>query len=83
MCIPIDPAKVDSFDPTGVPTISKLTDEIDKFEKEEQNTNKNVSKDYKKTSLREPVRVFEEFLSKLGENWRGQLMEKSDAEMNF
>ena len=64
-----------------VPTILQLTDEIDRFEKEEKD--KNVSKDYKKTSLREPMKVFDEFLSKLSENWRGKLMEKSDASKNF
>jgi len=81
VCIPIDPAKCDSFDPMTVPTILQLTDEIDRFEKEEKD--KNVSKDYKKTSLREPMKVFDEFLSKLSENWRGKLMEKSDASKNF
>merc|ERR1719278_2537240 len=41
VCIPMDPAKVDSFNPMTVPTILQLTDEIDRFEKEEKE--KNVS----------------------------------------
>ena len=81
VCVPIDVAKVDNFDPMKVPTISQLTDEIDKFAKEE--ANKTVSKDYKKTSLREPMKVFEEFLSKLSETWKGKRMEISDASMEF
>ena len=81
MCIPIDPTKAELFDPLLVPTISQLTAEIDKFAQEEKE--KTVSKDYKKTSLREPVKIFEEFLSKLGETWRGKLIETSDAQMNF
>ena len=81
VCIPIDPNKAEQFDPMSVPTITQLTSEIDKFAQEEKE--KNVSKDYKKTSLREPVKIFEEFLSKLGETWRGKLIESSDAKMNF
>jgi hypothetical protein len=42
-----------------------------------------VTKDYKKTSLREPMKVFEQFLSGLAETWKGKLIEKSDAEMTF
>jgi len=30
VCVPIDPSKVDSFNPLTVPTITQLTDEIDK-----------------------------------------------------
>jgi len=81
VCIPIDPAKAETFDPALVPTITQLTSEIDKFAQEEKE--KTVSKDYKKTSLREPVKIFEEFLSKLGETWRGKLIETSDSQMNF
>ena len=69
------------FDPLAVPTISQLASEIDKFAQEERE--KTVSKDYKKTSLREPMKIFEEFLSKLSETWKGKLIEASDAEMNF
>ena len=81
VCIPIDPEKAEFFDPETVPTISQLTSEIDKFAQEEKE--KTVSKDYKKTSLREPVKIFEEFLSKLGETWKGKLIESSDTQMNF
>ena len=81
VCVPIDPTKVDQFDPMTVPTISQLTDEIDQFAKEAGS--KVVSKDYKKTSLREPMKIFEEFLSKLSETWKGKLIEKSDATLAF
>jgi DNA primase small subunit len=81
VCVPIDPFRAESFDPFAVPTISQLTNEIDKFDKEE--SNKNVKQDYKKTSLREPLQVFNEFLSKLGETWKGKMIENSDAQMEF
>ena len=80
ICVPLDPFKIDSFDPTAVPTITQLTDEIDKFAKEE---NKVISKDYKKTSLKEPMKIFDEFLSKLGETWKGKLIQQSDEKMEF
>ena len=72
---------MESFDPLKVPTISQLTDEIDAFSKEGGSTA--VSKDWKKTSLREPIKIFEEFLAKLSETWRGKRMEKSDMSMEF
>lgn len=68
VCVPLDPKKIDAFDPETVPTVSQLTEEIDKFAKEE--SDKVVSKDYKKTSLREPMRIFEEFVSRLAETWK-------------
>merc|ERR1712179_438026 len=85
ICVPLDPHKIDSFDPGSVPTITQLTDEIDKFGKENEGTDSkvNVSKDYKKTSLREPMKIFDEFLSKLGETWKGKLIEQSDEKMEF
>jgi DNA primase small subunit len=81
VCIPIDPSKVDSFDPMAVPTLKQLTDEIDAFAREE--ADKKVTKEYKKTSLKEPVRIFEEFLSGLEESRRGRQMDASDAKMDF
>jgi len=84
VCVPFRVAKVDSFDPETVPTVLKLVEEIDAFTKAEEGSEvkKNV-KAYKMTSMREPVSIFEEFLSGLGSEWKGKLMEKSDAKMEF
>ena len=81
VCVPIDPAKVDKFDPLEVPTISQLTDEVDKFAREEGD--KKVRAEYKKTSLREPMMVFDQFLSNLSETWKGKRMAVSDGAMEF
>ncbi len=54
---------------------------IFQFAKDE--SNKTVSKDYKKTSLREPMKVFEQFLSGLSDTWKGKLIEKSDKDLTF
>jgi len=48
VCVPIDPAKMDEFDPTKVPTIGSLVDEL------------NAGADVRHTSLREYTHFFEE-----------------------
>ncbi|CAB4056625.1 PRI1 [Lepeophtheirus salmonis] len=81
ICVPLDPNKIEQFDPLKVPTISQLIEEIDRFSK--NNENAVISKDYKKTSLRGPMVIFDEFLSKLSQTWKGRIMEISDATMEF
>jgi DNA primase small subunit len=81
VCVPIDPSKVDQFNPESAPTISQLAAEIDKFAKDE--SNKVVKKDYKKTSMRESMNIFEEFLAQLSENWKGERMKQSDASLEY
>lgn len=39
--------------------------------------------EYKKTSLREPMMVFDQFLSNLSETWKGKRMAVSDGAMEF
>jgi len=82
VCVPFNPAKVEKFNPTEVPTVLQLVEEIDQFTKEADETMKKV-KAYKKTSMKEPVAIFEEFLSNLGATWKGKLIEQSDAKMEF
>ena len=82
VCVPFNPSKADKFNPEEVPTVLQLVEEIDSFTKEAADELKNV-KAYKKTSMKEPVGIFEEFLSNLSATWRGKLMEKSDNKMEF
>merc|ERR1711872_40762 len=84
VCVPFRVAKVDSFDPETVPTVLQLVEEIDAFSKAESEADvkKNV-KAYKMTSMREPVSIFEEFLSGLASEWKGKLIEMSDSKMEF
>ena len=59
-------------------------EEIDAFSKAESESEvKRNVKAYKMTSMREPVSIFEEFLSGLASEWKGNLIEKSDAKMDF
>jgi DNA primase small subunit len=84
VCVPFRVATVDSFDPETVPTVLQLIEEIDAFSKPEAESEvkKNV-KAYKMTSMREPVSIFEEFLSCLSAEWKGKLSEQSYAKMDF
>merc|ERR1712080_681441 len=82
VCVPFNPSKVEKFDPTEVPTVLQLVEEIDKFTKDANEAMKKV-KAYKMTSMKEPVAIFEEFLSNLGATWKGKLIEQSDAKMDF
>jgi DNA primase small subunit len=84
VCVPFRVNKVDLFDPETVPTVLKLVEEIDAFTKleSESEVKKNV-KAYKMTSMREPVSIFEEFLSGMASEWKGKLIEQSDAKMEF
>ena len=81
VCVPFNSNKADKFNPEDVPTILQLVQEIDEFTKGNEDL-KDV-KAYKKTSMRESVSIFEEFLSNLATTWKGKLIEKSDEKMDF
>jgi len=81
VCVPFQPSKAESFKPAEVPTVLQLVNEIDAFTKENEDL-KNV-KAYKKTSMKGPMFIFEEFLSNLASSWKGKLMEQSDSKMDF
>ncbi|XP_023341373.1 DNA primase small subunit [Eurytemora carolleeae] len=82
VCVPFDPSKAEQFNPDEVPTISTLLDEIDEFSKDASEAGKKM-KDYKKTSLKESINIFEEFLSTMSKNWKGELIAQSDEAMDF
>ena len=63
VCVPIDPNNCDSFDPFAVPSLSKMSDEINEYDashavKEQSSNDKKVS-DLEKTSLYQHVKFFE------------------------
>ena len=81
VCVPFKADKADKFNPEDVPNVLELVNQIDSFTKE-KNDLKDV-KAYKKTAMREPVSIFEEFLSNLAATWKGKMIEKSDEKMDF
>ncbi|XP_060676976.1 DNA primase small subunit [Hemiscyllium ocellatum] len=91
--VPLDVKNVDKFDPFSVPTISYLCKELDKKTKEEQEVTsaengeelevKRRTRDYKKTSLLGPIQIFEQFIEKMEQSRKGQLLKQSDREGDF
>ena len=81
VCVPFKASKAEKFNPEDVPNVLELVNQIDKFTKE--NENLADVKAFKKTKMREPVQIFEEFLSNLSSTWKGKLIEKSDEKMEF
>merc|ERR1712045_971027 len=79
VCVPFKADKAEKFNPEDVPNVLELVNQIDEFTKD---SDMNV-KAYKKTKMREPVTLFEEFLSNLATTWKGKLIEKSDEKMDF
>ncbi|KAK1151312.1 DNA primase small subunit isoform X1 [Acipenser oxyrinchus oxyrinchus] len=91
--VPIDLKLLDEFDPFAVPTISLICQELDKALEgdEEANDKENEGeleqkrrvRDYKKTSLAKYMKVFEQFVEKMEQSWKGELLKKSDQQKDF
>jgi DNA primase small subunit len=88
ICVPFSPNLANKFDPTTVPTINLLLNEINAFDVK---TNKEIEtpeekariKDYKKTSMFKAMVIFEEFLRKLEQSLKSQAIAVSDKKMEF
>ncbi|XP_061165008.1 DNA primase small subunit-like [Saccostrea echinata] len=82
VCVPFDPKKVDDFDPMSVPLISDILEELNSTEKEDSSKR---TKDFNRTSLKDCIQVFEKFVKKLEETWKGKgkFIEQSDMTMEF
>ncbi|XP_078034870.1 DNA primase small subunit [Augochlora pura] len=89
VCVPLTANVIDKFEPDKAPTITSLIEEINQFdakstaEKEAHNLGKTRIKDYKKTSLNKSMRLFLEFLWNLEVERKGQIIQESDATMEF
>ncbi|KAK9243514.1 hypothetical protein V1506DRAFT_544238 [Lipomyces tetrasporus] len=66
VCVPINSARPETFDPMDVPTVSQLIDEIDEYDAT-HGTSESSEKlaDYEKTSLKPYVEYFHRFVSDL------------------
>ncbi|XP_068121268.1 DNA primase small subunit [Hyperolius riggenbachi] len=89
--VPIDLRKLDQFDPFAVPTISMICSELDNVNVKEdpespgdgEPETKRRTRDFKKTSLAPYVKVFEQFLDRLDQSRKGELLLKSDLKREF
>ncbi|XP_067686164.1 DNA primase small subunit-like [Haliotis asinina] len=82
VCVPMDPAQIEKFSPFAVPTISGVLEELNKTEAVTAETGKK-QKDYKRTSLGPTIDIFDSFVKKMEQGWRGTLQEQSDMKKEF
>lgn len=87
VCVPFSAKSVNNFDPSIVPTISLLIQEIDKYDGKlealDAMTDTVKVKDYKKTSLNKSVAVFMQFLKPMEQEWREIKAQMNDQKMDF
>jgi len=69
VCVPIDPTKVEEFDPLGVPTVTQLLKEIDEWEGDESEQKVH---DWEKTSLKPYIDYYKTFVSGLLKDEKAQ-----------
>ena len=95
--MPINPDHADSFKPFDVPTVSQLGQELDVAFAAERNqinmsvpeeTTENkkvvpVEAEWKKTSLKEGITIFEMFVRRLEASWKRQRDRAEDQKMEF
>lgn len=87
--IPINPKTIDKFDPITTPTINMLIDEVNRYDKIDQEAageGEKIAvkkiKDYKKTALNKSIHLFEEFLRNL-QHARKVENENQNKTLNF
>lgn len=90
VCVPIDPANADNFDPFKVPTVRVLEDQINKYEATNMENKSKVStvSDLEKTELLQYIKVFENtFLNDLKtvirREARSRMDERSAMQVDF
>uniref|UniRef100_A0A7R9YXY9 DNA primase small subunit n=1 Tax=Pseudictyota dubia TaxID=2749911 RepID=A0A7R9YXY9_9STRA len=88
VCVPMDPAKADDFDPFDVPTLPRLMRELDEYNKKQQSQEESadnkeekagVTHEWQKTSLREPFEAFRrQFLTPMWQDLRRERRERAE-----
>ena len=63
VCVPVDPATVDDFNPETVQSLASLVQEIDEFDATHDEKERAIP-DWKKTSMVQPIETFERYFLK-------------------
>jgi len=69
ICVPLDPASIDSFDPERVPTVGQLLQELDLITRPDDQA-KNYNSDWEKTSLKPYIDLLDKHALSLMEEVR-------------
>ncbi len=86
VCVPIDTKRLAKFDPLGVPTVTELLGEIDKFDvrRASEEIEEVRIQDYEKTSLKPYVDYFRSYVAALLKDEKGMKREREeDDAMEF
>eukprot|EP00742_Colponemidia_sp_Colp-10_P009708 GILJ01010615.1.p1 GENE.GILJ01010615.1~~GILJ01010615.1.p1 ORF type:complete len:481 (+),score=78.17 GILJ01010615.1:955-2397(+) len=83
VCIPIDPNRAETFDPTAVGTLSQFAAEIDAWDAAHPDDNRKT-KDYKKTSFAASIEFFKRrFLQPLEGSIRSAKIKQASSTLDF
>ncbi|KAF9055523.1 prim-pol domain-containing protein [Hymenopellis radicata] len=78
VCVPVDPAKVEEFDPDTVPTVGQLLDELNRLNKPEHAEEGAGDEDWLLTSLRPYVEMLDNHVARIMEDVRKTKLETAD-----
>ncbi|KAF8917907.1 DNA primase catalytic subunit [Mucidula mucida] len=78
VCVPVDPAKVEEFDPETVPTVGQLLDELNRLNKPEHVEEGAGDEDWRLTSLRPYVEMLDNHVARIMEDVRKTKLETAD-----
>ncbi|XP_045120220.1 DNA primase small subunit-like [Portunus trituberculatus] len=79
VCVCFNPQKADEFNPMNVPLVSQLLDEINAYDGEKSEN----MEEYKKTSMKECMVLFDSFLASLARENNVQKAEENDKRLEF
>lgn len=78
VCVPIDPQVADDFNPFSVPTVRSLCAQIDEYDRDGQNSTREVQ-DFEKTDMKAAMEVFDRsFMSGLTASIRRTFRDKAE-----
>lgn len=81
VCVCFNPHRAEEFDPMAVPLVSQLLEEINAYD--EDKTEKDSIEEYKKTSLKGCMALFDSFLAGLAKDIASHQAEENDQKLEF
>ncbi|XP_066958334.1 DNA primase small subunit [Macrobrachium rosenbergii] len=83
VCVCFDPLKADDFNPLHVPHLGQLEKEVSEYDAKYNDTERSAVAEYKKTSMKQSMAVFESFLNRLGAENATRRLEEKDMQKTF
>ncbi|KAI8089598.1 uncharacterized protein BX664DRAFT_333431 [Halteromyces radiatus] len=83
VCVPIDPNNCESFDPLATPTLATLCKELNEYTPSSANDTERKMPDFKKTSLKPYIDIFEKFVNAMVLETQRVKREEASTSMEF